>query len=553
MTGGIPLLRKALLLTAALLLALVSAGRPAAAQEYSGYLGTTHINLGRSGDEWGYKVNDFGQILLNGSVFAFLNADNALRPLNALVYSDNGTPTTLTDDYLYIIGEPLAGETAGSVAYKTPEERRFLRMQVRGGADEGKVLLTGNMWAEPNVTCPANSFCWPVTRTADWPEDGLETGQAWAVDYFEAENEAVNNSGGGAGVLVFLAETATAAGVTTLQCAGAGGASGQIEEEPPPGPSGQQGQPELQIRDPFNITSSSFSIPVDIPNLAGQPSQNVYARLVIRSTGVIVRAPYLLGTVTPGNQRINATFSGLQSGVEYRFSAAFDISIGPGRRNYFITLPAAAPPSCFLTGHYPREIIGGPLEYSGDRLAIADGPNRDSITLTSGSDSPFKARPAERYSVTLKNRAGENVGLTADLTGSGVTVAAETLTVNLQTDWIDAAALNALDGQVVALVFQNEGMSRLIERTPGPPGAQALVAQLILGLVGGIVAYTIAGVGRLLTPLRELAALSCIAGGMLILPALNWGGSFWFVGIIFFLGLLAIVGMMSLRRGAVQG
>ena len=197
MAGGIPGLGKALLLTAALLLALVSAGRPAAAQEYSGYLGTTHINLGRSGSEWGYKVNAFGQILLNGSVFAFLNADNALRPLNALVYSDNATPTTLTDDYMYIIGDPLGGETAGGLPYKTPEQRRFLRMQVRGGEDEGQVLLAGNMWDDPNVTCPANSFCWPVERTDAWPEDGLETGQAWAVDYFEAENEAVNNSGGG--------------------------------------------------------------------------------------------------------------------------------------------------------------------------------------------------------------------------------------------------------------------------------------------------------------------------------------------------------------------
>ena len=353
-------------------------------------------------------------------------------------------------------------------------------------------------------------------------------------------------------MLVFIAESSAAAGVTTLQCAGAGGASGQIEEEPP-GPSGQQATPTFYIRD-TTLFSSGFSIDVDVSDFAGQASWPVYGRLQTgTSPRVTVYPTFLGGTATPGNNIVTFTFRNLQPGATYRFSTGLSATFYPTRKNQFVTLPAPAPPSCFLTGHYPREIIGGPLEYSGDRLAIVDGPSADRITLTTGSDSPFKARPAERYSVTLKNRAGESLGLTADLTGAGVVVADETLTVNLQTDWIAADTLAALDGQAVALVFQNEGMSRLIERTPGPPGAQALVAQLILGVVGGVVAYTIAGVGRLLTPLRELAALSSIAGGMLILPALNWGGSFWFVGIIFILGLIAIVGIMSLRRSSAAG
>ena len=211
------------------------------------------------------------------------------------------------------------------------------------------------------------------------------------------------------------------------------------------------------------------------------------------------------------------------------------------------------PLPCYIAGGYPAEMINSRLPYNGRLLSIEDAADKDTITLTTDAGTPFDKRPSERYGVTLVKRDGERIGLTADLRGQGVdnTSSPNTITIDLQPDSYAAAELEALSGQAVSLVFSNEGVARMVDRTPGP--APGLTAQLILGVVGGIVAFTIAGIGRYITPAREIIATAVVAASMSILPALNWGGSFWFVGGTVVLMLAATAGLMALKSRAAGG
>ena len=205
---------------------------------------------------------------------------------------------------------------------------------------------------------------------------------------------------------------------------------------------------------------------------------------------------------------------------------------------------------CYVTGGYPPEVLGNKdVDYNGRLLSVTSGADTDTITLTTDASTPFNAQLAARYSVTLVGRDGERVALPSDMTGPGVDISSpDTMIIHLQPDSFTDEQLIALRGEMTALVFTNEGMSRIINRTPGPrPG---LAAQLILGLVGAIAAFWIAGIGRYITPVREIIATAVVAACMSILPAMNWGGSFWFVGAIVVLMIVTTVGLMALKARA---
>ena len=432
---------KRILALAIIACSLAVSAPPAYAQnEYHGYIGTVQIVVGTDDDgNFGYVEDSYGQ-LLTPSFPARFFSDRNVRPIKAFGFSRDRTITSKADDFFFLQAEALPWETDAEIPYPTAPARGdppslWIRMQVRQGS-EGEVIQLGQLWRTTRSDCPAANLCWKALQPQPRPDPddignlGIETPEdktVWAIDFFDAEAEAVNNAGGGASYITIRAGVQSAGGVTTLRC---------------------------------------------------------------------------------------------QS-------------------------PSAFP--CYVDGGYPPELIGNvTTPYDGRLLSIASGPDKDTITLTTDPATPFNEAVAARYSVTLVNREGERIGLPADMKPPGASFPRpDTLTIDLVQDSYTDEELRAVTGQFVTLVFSNEGMSRLIERTPGPrPG---LMAQLILGLVGGVVTFTIAGVGRFITPARELIATAVVAASMSILPAMNWGGSWWFVGAVVVLMLVATAGLTALK------
>lgn len=526
------------------------------AQQYHGYQLSIHLNTGGSGGDWGYSADlGYGQAPLHTIAGGFFFTDNSHRDFSALGVSNNGTTNTTTDDYFFLTAIPKPGETASQIPYKSATELQWFRVDVRTA--DG-VILDGNMWVPTTGTCPADSLCWKARVPTDFtrPQDLT----ALALDFYETGTEAENHAGGGAGRLSFIGRASVSAGTTTLSCQeGFGDWSGNKI-----GHVGNYSLPNIQAQvfitenlAPFARYEVQASFQSDFANTDTRPGRTSNAVTYFYTTGV--RGGQDGGASGQGGQDGGAsgqqsfsnlvarfilpirdsstTTSGILLRVRVRATTTNEEVYFRWRRVY---------PPCYIGGRYPSDMLGGQnIPHTGRLTQITHSADRNTIVLTTDVETPFNARLTKRYSVVPVKRDGERLGKPADLNTGGVEVTADTITVNLQPNTWSAEQLLALDGQAITLVFANEGMARQIERIPGPqPG---LTGQLILGLVAGVSAFKVADIGRFITPAREIIALGFICAGMSIIPALNWGGSFWFVGGVAVLALAALAGMLALK------